>query len=165
MKIQVLTFLVGLGVSASVMAQQTAPVKEDTARRLRRTETRTTTPKLYPDRDTIVALLKNRMAVLNPGTGSAGNLSAWFTPEAKITDTDGSAKSPAEYQSSSGKIKYRNYRIRRLEINENTAESVEVYAVLPTDATGTPKPQTATSKLRKGADGRWQITEMRITSK
>lgn len=165
MKVQVVTLVLGLGFSATVVAQQATPPTEETQRRLRRTETRTTTTKLYPERDSILVVLKSRMAVLNPGSGTAGSLSAWFTTEAKITDTDGNAKTPADYQASSGKIKYQNYRIRKLEINENTAESVEVYAVSPSGATETPKPQTATSKLRKDPDGRWRITEMRITSK
>ncbi|RRB07110.1 hypothetical protein [Larkinella rosea] len=165
MKVQVLTLVVGLGLTTSVVAQQTASPKEDTLRRLRRNETRTTTTKLYPERDSILVILKNRMAVLNPGTGTAGSLTAWFTPEARIVDSKGSSQTPADYQSTSGKISYQNYRVRKLEINENVAESVEVYAIKPTETGGTLKLQSATSKLRKDPDGRWRITEMRISSK
>jgi hypothetical protein len=168
MRIQIITLFFGLGISASVVAQQTSPT-EETQRRLRRIETRTTTTKLYPERDSIVVLLKNRMPVLNPGTRAAGNLTSWFTPEAKITDTNGSSITPAEYQATRGKIKYQNYRVRKLEINENVAESIEVYSFIPSVSAGTavstPQTATATSKLRKDPDGKWRITEMRVTSK
>ncbi|GAB3901609.1 hypothetical protein GCM10028803_26570 [Larkinella knui] len=171
MKIPFLTLVFGLGFAASVVAQQTtsAPATEETKRRLRRTETRTTTTKLYPERDSILVLLKNRMAVLNSDAGASGNLSSWFTEDAKITGADGSAKTPADYQSSRGKTTYRNYRVRKLEINEDTAQSIEEYTELPSDASGSTgavlKAVSATSKLRKEAGGRWRITEMRITSK
>lgn len=168
MKLQLLTLVLGVGFSASAVAQQTTPnqAKEDTQRRLRRTETRTTTTKLYPERDSILVLLKSRMAVLNPGSGPTGSVATWFTEEAMITDSDGSRKTPAAYQASGGKIKYQNYRVRKLEINENTAQSVEVYAYVPAESTGTAsRSAVVTSQLRKGPDGRWRITDMRITSK
>ncbi|WP_421830782.1 hypothetical protein [Larkinella sp.] len=168
MKLQLLTLVLGVGFSASAVAQQTTPnqAKEDTQRRLRRTETRTTTTKLYPERDSILVLLKSRMAVLNPGLGTAGNVATWFTEEAKITDSDGSRKTPAEYQASGGKIKYQHYRVRKLEINENTAQSVEVYSYVPAETTGAAsRSASVTSQLRKDPDGRWRITDMRITSK
>lgn len=159
-----LVLLVGLGlISVSTLAQQTAPPTEETQRRLRRTETRTTTTTLYPERDSIVALLKNRMLALHPGETTSTGLADWFTVEARITDHDGSAKTPAEYQATQSKTSYRNYRIRKLEINEKSAQSVEVYTAAPSG--GNPVLQTATSQLRKDPDGRWRITEMRITSK
>ncbi|MFD1139763.1 hypothetical protein ACFQ4C_01520 [Larkinella insperata] len=171
MKIQFLALLLGLITTGSVLAQQTSldsskAASEQTQRRLRRTETRTTTTKLYPERDSILVLLRNRMAVLNPGTGQASPLTAWFTEDARISDADGNAKTPAEYQASTGKQTYRNYRVRKLEINESQAQAVEVYTIAPDATTGsTPKTATATSQLRKGPDGKWRITEMRITSK
>ncbi|RAK00316.1 hypothetical protein LX87_02018 [Larkinella arboricola] len=171
MKIQFLALLLGLITTGPVLAQQTSPdsskaSSEQTQRRLRRIETRTTTTKLYPERDSILVLLKNRMAVLNPGTRAASELTAWFTEEARIADIDGHMKTPTEYQTSTGKLGYRNYRVRKLEINENQAQAVEVYTIAPDGTTGAvPKTATATSQLRKGPDGKWRITEMRITSK
>lgn len=170
MKLQLAALVFGWLTVGAAQAQQTAPdtarASEQTQRRLRRTETRTTTTKLYPERDSILVLLKSRMAVLNPGAGTAGGLTTWFTEDARITDTDGSTKTPAEYQASTGKTAYRNYRVRKLEITENKAQSVEEYTVAPAGTTGgQPKTATATSQLRKDPDGRWRITEMRITSK
>ncbi|GAB3339169.1 hypothetical protein GCM10027299_51910 [Larkinella ripae] len=158
-----------LTLSASIKAQQPTSPTEETQRRLRRTETRTTTPTLYAERDSILALLKNRMAVLNPGAGTGGSLTGWFTEEARITDNDGSSKTPAEFQASHANQTYRNYRVRKLEINENTAQAVEVYSYVPASTPGTatasPQTATATSQLRKDPDGRWRITEMRVSSK
>ncbi|MFC5408462.1 hypothetical protein ACFPMF_04025 [Larkinella bovis] len=166
MKKPYLMLLVGGALSTSVFAQQTAPPSEETQRRLRKTETRTTTTALYPDRDSILVLLKRRMGGLHPGAGAAESLNAWFVDDAKITAADGSTQAPAAYQASAGKIRYQNYRVRKLEINEKTAQAVEVYTFSPVEATTT-APQTAsvTSQLRKDPDGRWRITAMKITTK
>ncbi|MGA0558551.1 hypothetical protein ACO2Q8_17960 [Larkinella sp. VNQ87] len=168
MKIAYLTFSLGLTLSVSSLAQQPTPSSstEEIQRRLRRTETRTTTAKLYPERDTILALLKTRMAVLHPGTSVGTSPSTWFTDEARITDSDGSQKSPAEYQAVRGKTAYVNYRVRKLEINEKTARATETFSLLPVrNSTVSPQQATATSQLRKDTEGRWRITEMRVTTK
>ncbi|GAB3275478.1 hypothetical protein GCM10027347_48850 [Larkinella harenae] len=159
-----------LMTSVPVLAQQTPSTNtEETQRRLRRTETRTTTTKLYPEKDTILVMLKNRMAVLNSGAGASTGLLGWFAEGAQITDTDGSAKTPEQFLASRGKVNYRNYRVRKLEITENTAQSVEEYAFSPEMGPGTTvsqfKDATIASQLRKDPDGRWRITEMRIVAK
>lgn len=170
MKIPYVMLGLVLGVSVSALAQQTPSTNaEETQRRLRRTETRTTTTKLYPEKDSILVMLKKRMTVLNSGVGSNENLLNWFAEGAQITDTNGSVKTPEQFLASRGKINYRNYRVRKLEITENTAQAVEEYVFSPETGPGStvlqPKDATITSQLRKEADGRWRITEMRILSK
>lgn len=134
---------------------------EETRNRLRRTETRTTTPDLYPDRDTIVALLRKRMTALSAGNGATANLSGYFAPEATITQPDGTTQNPAAYLQN--KLTYRDYRLRKLEINGTDANATETYAV--TDAKGATKTTQVASSLKMDASGRWQITQMNVSSK
>ena len=134
---------------------------QQTVRRLRRTETRTTTDKLYPERDTIVALLKRRMAVISADSAATQNGTDYFASDAAITDASGTNQSPAQYLQQ--KLTYRDYRLRKLEINEDKANATETYT-LPTP-NGPAKTATVTSSLKKGANGQWQITQMKVSSK
>ncbi|WP_128543595.1 hypothetical protein [Larkinella soli] len=167
MKTYVLTLGLVTGLLQSALAQQPTGTPDENRRRFRRVETRTTTTKLYPERDSILAILQRRMTLLNQ-RGGGGNPASYFTETARITDTDGIAKSPAEYQSMRDGLKFWNYKVRKLEINEGTAKAVEEYDFAPPagSSSTTPPDQkaTVTSELRKGADGQWRITQMRVAA-
>ncbi|WP_266366237.1 hypothetical protein [Tellurirhabdus rosea] len=149
-----------LGISGAAAGQGT----EQTQRRLQRKETRTTTPELYKERDTLVSMLKQRMTAL---TDAGGPLGGYFGEEAKITGPSGQEQSPADYQKQQAGLKVREYRLRNLRIEEATATATETYVYTEPGSAGKPnadKKATVNTDLRKGSDGRWFITRMRISS-
>lgn len=159
-----------LSISGAAAGQGT----EQTQRRLQRKETRTTTPELYKERDTLVSMLKQRMTAL---TDAGGPLGGYFGEEAKITGPSGQEQSPADYQKQQAGLKVREYRLRNLRIEEATATATETYVYTEPGlsepgssepgSAGKPnadKKATVNTDLRKGSDGRWFITRMRISS-
>lgn len=151
-----------LGAGTTTLAQQPA---EQTDRRLRRTETRTTTPELYKERDTILVLLKRRLAALQP---AGGPLAPYFSGNAEIRGLNGKKQKLTEFEAQPRTGVFRNGRVLKLEINEGLAQAVEVYEYT-TPGTGgkadsVTRKATLTSNLRKGAGSAWRIEQMRITS-
>jgi|GEM_PF-6372533 len=151
-----LYFVLLAGCPLLAYAQQPESTVE---RRLRRTETRTTTPALYPDRDTLVSMLKKR---LNP-VGST-ELGKTYTADAIITDPSGKTLRPEEFRQQYSKHLVENHRLRNLRIEERTAQATETVLLREPGAAAPPKPSTIQTDLVKNADGLWLISRMRISN-
>jgi hypothetical protein len=160
-------FLASLLLWAMITQAQTP----ETQRHLRRVETRTTKTALYKERDTVVALLKNRMALLNRDSanlpGIATDLGQYFTESAQVIN-NGTTLSPTDYQRIAANIKAQNYKLKNLRIEEKKATATEQYEYtepVPAGSTANRKTVTVNTDLSMAADSSWRITQMRITTK
>ncbi|WP_234734109.1 hypothetical protein [Tellurirhabdus bombi] len=160
-------FLASLFLWATITQAQTP----ETQRRLRRVETRTTTTALYKQRDTVVAMLKNRMALLNRDSallpGISTDFNRYFADSAKIIN-NGTALSPADYQRIASAVKAQNYKLKNLRIEEKKATATEQYEyaeTVPAGSTANRKTVTLNSDLSMASDSSWRITQMRVTTK